>query len=449
MEKAELISSCLVGAAAMEEVDGGIPRIHQIELTPWDLKSMLLDYIQKGLIFPSPKSSSSFIDHLRASLSSTLHFFPPLAGRLSVAKNDDGTTSVFINCNNQGAEFAVANAAGVTLAQILEPTIVPRIVHSLFPFNGLSNIDGVSNPLLGVQVTQLADGYFIGCAMNHSVADASSFWHFFNSWAEISRGFRKPSIPPVLHPWFPENMKSTGPLRLRLDLDKEKKLSLSFKPQPFQERVFHFSQESIAKLKLEANSEMGFSTKDSKISSLQSYVAHLWRAITRSRRVNAAEEVFIYVPIGTRWRMDPPLPEGYWGNAIYSKMVRVKAGDLLERGFGWAAWQIHQVVAGQKHEEAVEFYENWVRSPAVARKETLFCTNFLGIASSPRNDVYGTDFGWGKSVAVRCGMDNKADGKFSLFPGVEEGSVDIEVCLLPQTLLALGNDEEFMAFVTT
>ncbi|KAK4357869.1 hypothetical protein RND71_023479 [Anisodus tanguticus] len=67
----------------------------------------------------------------------------------------------------------------------------------------------------------------------------------------------------------------------------------------------------------------------------------------------------------------------------------------------------------------------------------------LGISSSPRYNIYGTDFGWGKPIGVRSGMANKSDGKITLFPGVG-GSVDIEVCILPETLQAMENDQEFM-----
>lgn len=36
-------------------------------------------------------------------------------------------------------------------------------------------------------------------------------------------------------------------------------------------------------------------------------------------------------------------------------------------------------------------------------------------------------------MAIRSGPGNKADGKITLFTGVEEGNVDIEACFLPET----------------
>ncbi|CAN4075818.1 unnamed protein product [Withania somnifera] len=62
--------------------------------------------------------------------------------------------------------------------------------------------------------------------------------------------------------------------------------------------------------------------------------------------------------------------------------------------------------------------------------------------------IYGIDFGWGKPIGVRSGMANKSDGKITLFPGVKEGNVDIEVCILPETLQAMENDQEFTEAIT-
>ncbi|EOX91482.1 Uncharacterized protein TCM_000658 [Theobroma cacao] len=74
--------------------------------------------------------------------------------------------------------------------------------------------------------------------------------------------------------------------------------------------------------------------------------------------------------------------------------------------------------------------------------------NTLVTSSSPRFNMYGNDFGWGKLIAVRSGPGNKFDGKITLFPGAEEGSIDIEACRCPETVEAMANDQEFMHTVT-
>lgn len=50
---------------------------------------------------------------------------------------------------------------------------------------------------------------------------------------------------------------------------------------------------------------------------------------------------------------------------------------------------------------------------------------------------------------MRSGAANKMNGKIALFPGAEEGSIDFEVCLLPETLHAMAEDAEFMEAVAT
>ncbi|KAM3379525.1 hypothetical protein P3S68_011939 [Capsicum galapagoense] len=445
MEEIQIISTCLVGATSNESFSH-----KNIEMTPWDLKFLLLGTSQRGLLFHKPKQEnnnifkSSLIDHLKESLSRTLHFFPPLAGRLSTNKNtNDNTISFFINCNNAGVEFTHANAPKLTVSSILDSTRAPLIVHPLFPLNNIRNFECVTKPLFGVQITELTDGFFIGFTMNHCLCDGTSFWHFINSWSEISRGYEVISKIPILERYFPEKMNL--PIHLPLKMYDEK-LFKKFEVPPLIERIFHLSKKSIGRLKDKANSKMGVIS----ISSLQAYLAHLWRSITRCRKLDDEKEVVISVLIGARSRLNPPLPEEYFGNANHMKHVKTSAGELLKNGLGWAAMQINKMVVSQDSEEVMKWYKDWAGNPIIFTKGSVFVgdNTRLRIYNSPRFNIYGNDFGWGKPIGVRSGMANKSDGLITLFSGVEEGSVDIEVCLLPETLQALENDKEFMEAVT-
>ncbi|CAK9159451.1 unnamed protein product [Ilex paraguariensis] len=444
MEEVRVVSTCTIRPARSEDRDDSTQRM---ELTPWDLQLLAVGPIQKGLLLPKPQPQNekeltedmSLIDHLKASLSRTLDYFPPLAGRLAVTKHTDNTTSFFIDCNDAGVQFTHAAANDLTVSDILKPLYVPGIVHSFFPMNGVLNHEGVTNPLVAVQVTELIDGFFIGCTMNHSVADGTSFWLFFNSWSEISRGLnRHLSKPPVLERWFPDGINFPIPTPFC-----DEKLVDTFVRTPTQDRVFHFSKQIVGKLKAQANAEMG----TDRISSLQALLAHVWRSVIRCRNVAGDREAIFIFLIGARQRLFPPLPEGYFGNAVHSGLVATTAGELIEQGLGGAALQMNKMIALQTHEEVMNFYENWVKNPRLVKMGTMLNTS-LATSSSPRYNVYGNDFGWGKPLAVRSGGANKSDGKITIFPGVEEGSIDIEVCLLSETLRALGDDSEFMEAVT-
>ncbi|MFX9848135.1 acyltransferase, partial [Acinetobacter baumannii] len=184
-------------------------------------------------------------------------FFPPLSGRLHVAKNDDDTSSFYINCNDSGALFTHAAALGVHVRDVADSVHVPIIVRSFFSLNGALNIEGVSNPLLGVQVTELEDGLFVACTMNHCVADGTSFWHFFNFWSEISRGgsgqiSKFPSFDRSFVRRYTENCVVSVTDQ---SFEQNFKNNKTPPPPPLLERVFRFDKESIAKLKAKANSE--------------------------------------------------------------------------------------------------------------------------------------------------------------------------------------------------
>ncbi|CAI9752861.1 unnamed protein product [Fraxinus pennsylvanica] len=114
----------------------------------------------------------------------------------------------------------------------------------------------------------------------------------------------------------------------------------------------------------------------------------------------------------------------YFGNAIQGGAATATPNDLLSNGLGWAAQQLNQMIAAKTLEEAKNNYENWLKCPRLSMKGAR--TNTFVVGSSPQFNVYVNDFGWGKPVVVRDGLANKFDGKFTAFPGVEEGSVDID-----------------------
>ncbi|KAK2983853.1 hypothetical protein RJ640_008529 [Escallonia rubra] len=414
-----IISTCTVRPATAASLD---EPTRKIELTPWDLQFLLVDSVQKGILFRKPtlqQEQKALINHLKASLSRTLDFFLPLAGRLAQMKNhNDNTTSFFINCNNAGAQFDHATVNELTVADILQPVYIPRIVQSFFPLNGVLNHEGISKPLLAVQVTELADGFFLGCTINHVVADGTSFWHFISSWSEISRGYSQISKTPLTKRYFPEHYNCL-PIRIPF-FEKQLISNTIVSPGPLKERVFHFSAETISKLKAKANAEvMSISTGQTiTISSLQAVLAHLWLSVIRcrGRDENANQEISFKIAIGARPRLlHPPLGEGYLGNAIHFEAVTTSRDELLKHGLGWAAWQFKKKVASQTPEEVTNFYESWVKNPKLLKKGILFRDN--SASSSPRFNVYESDFGWGKPVAVRSGLANKFDGKVTIFPG--------------------------------
>ncbi|KAL0451046.1 UNVERIFIED_CONTAM: hypothetical protein Slati_1661000 [Sesamum latifolium] len=75
---------------------------------------------------------------------------------------------------------------------------IPPAYRKFFQFDNTLSYAGHDKPLAAVQVTELNDAVFVGCTVNHAVVDGTSFWNFFNTFAEMARGAKKISKSPDL-----------------------------------------------------------------------------------------------------------------------------------------------------------------------------------------------------------------------------------------------------------
>jgi hypothetical protein len=429
--------------------------VEVIHLTPLDLRLIRTDYIQKGVLLPNPPvSGDALADALESSFARALRRFYPLAGRLAADERGDGTVTVSLRCTGEGAEFVHATAHGVAAADIVSSVYTPPVIsaefHSFDPALGASAaVEDL--PLLSVQVTELADGVFVGVTLNHAVADGTAFWHFLNTWSEIHRrgaGVNDEYLstpPPVLRRWFVE----TWPVPIHLPFPKlEHIVRPHFDGTTVQECFLTFSTENVEKLTTRANDEIA-GTAAAAISSLQAVLAHLWRAVCRARRLPLKQRTSYSIVVGCRGRVNG-MPPGYVGNAMVFGKAEATAGEVEANGLGWTAWLLNRAEASFDQGNLMESMERWARQP-----EFMFMTSLssagtaLATGSSPWLDVFGNDFGWGRPVTVRSGAGNKADGKAAVYEGPEPGgSMSLELCIAPDVLERLVADEEFMDAVS-
>ncbi|KAK7351633.1 hypothetical protein VNO77_11223 [Canavalia gladiata] len=426
-------------------------------LSPWDMLMLSTHYIQKGLLFKKPASvvndhdfMENLLEKLKHSLSLALFHFYPLSGHLVTHKTHDPPSyTLSFDCkNSHGAKFMYATL-DITISDILSPIDVPPIVQSFFDLDRALNHDGHTLPLLSIKVTELVDGVFIGCSMNHSMADGTSYWNFFNTWSEIFQAQAQAhqgqgneyDIPishqPIHNRWFPNGCDPPTNLPFR----HHDEFIARFEAPKLRERIFHFSAECIAKLKAKANSEWN----TTKISSFQSLSALVWRSITRARRLPYEQKTSCKLATNNRSRMEPPIPNEYFGNMVHALSAETSTGELLENDLGWAAWKLHLAVSNHNDSVLQQSVKEWVRSPFIPQIARFYDPYCVMMGSSPRFNMYENHFGMGKPLAVRSGYANKFDGKVTSYPGREGGgSIDLEVCLLPDNMTALESDKEFV-----
>jgi hypothetical protein len=456
-----IVSRRMVRPAA--EHAGELPEHETVHhLTPLDLRMITGDYVQKGVVLPKPPGGGEHVvEHLVSSFARALARFYPLAGRLAVAETPPSpggarpTISLSLRCNGEGAEFVHAVAPGVTVADIADSLFVPRVVWSFFPLNGMLGTDAAvepRRPVLAAQATELADGMFIAMSLNHGVADGFTFWHLFRTWSEINRrrsgadnaDLELSTPPPVFDRWFVDGI----PMPIPLPFAKLEDMVRRPVYTPVEECFLHFSAESVRTLKEKANAEMAAAAATATISSLQSVLAHTWRAVCRARRLAPEMETSYGLSVGLRARVKE-VPQEYMGNTVVGAVAKATAGELLDKGLGWAAWLLNRAVAASGDEASVRrMVAAWPEKPSFMMVADLQNAGVMVISGSPRFDVLGNDFGWGRPVGVRSGAGNKVDGKMTVYEGRGGGSMAVEICLAPEALARLVADEEFMSAVT-
>ncbi|KAI3845394.1 hypothetical protein MKW98_029045 [Papaver atlanticum] len=388
----------------------------RIDLNPWDILFLRQVYLQRGLLFAKSQSFPGRKDE--DGKTNNIVISNMITGRLGIKNNeDDNTLSVYINCNFEGAEIIHATA-DISVKENVGQTYVPAsVIDPLFSLNGVRNYEGQSHPLFSTQITELLDGVFMGCSVNHSVVDGTSFWNFINLWSEISRSSDN-------HTPFLIRSLSVG-----MNICNTK--ALVFKGHV--EKCFHFTKENIAKLKARANSEIISETKQNTalISSLQAVLAHLWIAVLRARTIidstsDENEKTAFGFVTNNRSKLIPPLLEAYFGNSASLVMITATDNEVLQRGSGFPASLLNEVANSN--------------TDGRIRRNTkkVLCTR-----SSHRFNMYGNDF-----VAMRTGIRGKSSGVTTVDEGPVEGSIDVGISLPIEVFEALENDAEFMeAFI--
>lgn len=300
------------------------------------------------------------------------------------------------------------------------------------------------------QLTKLKDGIAIGCAFNHGILDGTSTWHFLSSWAEICRGSDSISVPPFLERTKVRNTRVkldlTPPPNSQASSDGESKDQLASsngdaKPGPqLRERVFKFSESAVDKIKSRVNQSNG----SKPFSTFQSLSAHIWRHVTIARDLKPEDYTVYTVFADCRKRVDPAMPESYFGNLIQAIFTVTAAGLLLANPVEFGAASIQKAIEAHDAKAIEEKNKEWESAPKIFQFKDAG-VNCVAVGSSPRFKVYDVDFGWGKPEGVRSGGNNRFDGMVYLYQGKSGGrSIDVEISLDASAMERLEKDDEFL-----
>ncbi|KAF8008727.1 hypothetical protein BT93_K2393 [Corymbia citriodora subsp. variegata] len=412
----------------------------ECQLVTFDLPYLAFYYNQK-LMFYKGGDFEGMVAKLKDRLALVLEEFYQLAGKLG--KDEEGVFRVEYDDNMEGVEVLEVAAEAVSVEELAADDGT-TIFKDFIPYTGILNLEGLRRPLLAVQLTKLKDGLAIGCAFNHAILDGSSTWHFMSSWAQVCSGSPAVSARPFLDRTKARNT------RVKLDLSLPSNPSAvpsdrdhTQSELPLRERIFRFSESAINKIKATINA--GTPPDGSKpFSTFQALSVHIWRHVTKARGLKPEEVTVFTVFADCRNRVDPPMPETFFGNLIQAIFTGTAAGLLLANPPEFGAAIIQKAILAHDAKAIDERNKHWENQPKMFQYKDAGA-NCVAVGSSPRFKVYEVDFGWGRPEGVRSGTNNRFDGMVYLYQGKSGGrSIDVEISLEARALEKLQMDREFL-----
>lgn len=170
------------------------------------------------------------------------------------------------------------------------------------------------------------------------------------------------------------------------------------------------------------------------LSSFTVTVAYFWTCIARSaaeegETINDDDGEFFGFPVDARGRLEPPVPAAYFGNCVALAVAESSHGVIKgEGGFVAAAKLVGEVIRDKvnKKGELMRDADEWV-----VKLSSLMAKRGFGVAGSPKFDLYGADFGWGKAAKYEAvSIDGDGSVSISLCKSREfEGGLEMGVCL--------------------
>lgn len=368
---------------------------------------------------------------MKEALSKALVPFYPVAGRLR--RDDDGR--IEIDCNAEGVLFVEAETTSAVddFGDFTPSLELRKLIPSVDYSAGIG-----SYPLLLLQVTYFkCGGVSLGVGFQHNVVDGASGLHVINTWSDMARGIGL-TLPPFIDRTLLRARDPPQPMFYHIEYQPPppmKAPSTTTKSQsspPMANTAvatFKISRELLSALKAKANEAAGDKVR---YSTYEMLAAHVWRTACKARGLSDDQDTKLFIAVDGRARLQPALPPGYLGNAIFTTTPVAVAGDLSSEPLWCSASRIHEVLVRMDDDylrSALDYLEMQPDTSKLARgAHTFGCPN-LGITSWARLPIYDADFGWGRPIFMGPGQV-AFEGLAYLLPSpTNDGSLSLAISL--------------------
>ncbi|KAJ4823274.1 hypothetical protein Tsubulata_028450 [Turnera subulata] len=363
---------------------------------------------------------------LIAGLEKVLAEYREWAGRL--VENEKGDRVILLN--DEGVKVVEATVEDATIDEFMPSTPSP-VLLSLHP--------SVKDPeeLLQLQFTKFKCGSMtIGVTTHHFLGDGGIVSQFLVAWGKASRGVDM-GPPPFHDRTIFDNQEKPSIIYDHVGVEFKRKKITEEVPQFSHDvndvvlKKVHYPLDFIKELKSKASS----ASQPKPYSTFVCLLAHLWRAITKARGLDESITTKWRIAVNGRRRMNPQVPDEYFGNLVLWATPTGKVKDLLEEPVSYAAKVIHDAIANVND----SYYKSFIYFathkaeeedlvPAADLSKKYYCPD-VQVDSWLNLPFYDFDFGGGKPYLFMPSYF-PMEGLMILIPSPDgDGSVDAMVAL--------------------
>ncbi|KAI3908553.1 hypothetical protein MKX01_009355 [Papaver californicum] len=383
---------------------------HILPLSSLDSQLFIRFTIEYLLIYKNSTKTKSvdrnaFTSRIKSALSAALVPYYPLAGRVRAQQQLSATSAnnLEVVCKGQGAAFVEAVSDSISISEFQKAPRHSTQWRNLLSIHVADLLRG--SPPLVVQLTWLADGAAaIGIGISHCLCDGIGSADFLNFFASLTTGqccgFTDLKVKPV---WDRHLM---NPVNSRRVMNRSVIAHPEFnRVQDLCGFVSRFTRESLTptsvifdRKSLTGLKKLASSTspqKELKFTSFEVLSAHVWRCWAMSLGLPSTQTLRLLFSVNVRNRIKPTLPEGFYGNGFVLGCAQISAGELTDKGIGWASWLV------RKAKERVG--DEYVKSVVEMVSESSACPDSVGVlivSQWSRLGLENVNFGMGKPIHV-------------------------------------------------
>ncbi|KAF8389346.1 hypothetical protein HHK36_026040 [Tetracentron sinense] len=376
---------------------------------------------------------SMVIAVIKSSLEEVLGHYFPFSGRIVP---NAITAEPEILCNNEGVEVIEAHAS-IDLASLDFYDLSQSLQKNLVPFQ--------HEIPLRLQITNYTCGGFsLSWSFDHSLADATAFYHFLRSWSEVANNKPISKYPDHLRSIFqPRSTLSYGPsldrnfckCTIEEFLNVPRTIDVSLK------RLYYIEAADVESLQERASLDGRKRTK------IEAFSAYLWKVFATVIEDSDTKCKMGWLVEGRR-RISQSM-SNLIGNAVSIAVGEVSVKDLKQNSLSQVANLAHEAISEVTNEEHFLDLIDWVEHhrPGLVLAKMLLGIEGPAIAVSSGRELPTTEinFGFGPPVLGTCysTITRVGSGYMNPQPSARgDGSWVVYAMVWPELAAALESDPE-------